>query len=295
MRKARPQHASRPRKEARSLLRIAGLPAVSALFATAPERVERLFFDERAKPLLGAFCAVLARARKPYRFVGAEELERVAGTVLHGGVVALAQPRPVASLDVAEAAQWARDGALLLLLDGIGNPHNLGAIARSAAFFGMPRLVLSDHPAQAGPSDAAYRVAEGGLEHLAVYRAARFAQTLKELRRSYRVLAAAAAEGTPLEVLKADARPIALVLGNEEEGLPRATLAACEEIVTIQGSGRMQSLNVSASAAILIHALMRRTPHPNPLPQGERGRTESGASIPSPLAGEGRKRGRVRG
>ena len=279
MKKARTPHPPGPRKEARDLLRIAGLPAVSALFATAPERVERLFFDERAKPLLGTFCATLARARKPYRLVGPEELERVAGTLLHGGVVAVAQPRPVAMLDAAEAARWARDGDLLLLLDGIGNPHNLGAIARSAAFFGLSRLVLSDHPEQAGPSDAAYRVAEGGLEHLALYRAPRFAQTLKDLGRVYRVLGTAAAGGTPLDALERSDRPIALVLGNEEEGLPRATLAACDEILTIPGSGSVQSLNVSASAAILIHALTQR-------------------NIPSPLVGEGgarAKRGRVRG
>jgi RNA methyltransferase, TrmH family len=272
-------------------LRIAGLPAVSALFATAPERVERLFFDERARPLLGTFCATLARARKPYRLVGAEELERVAGTVLHGGVVALAQPRPVPMLDVAEAGRWACDGDFLLLLDGIGNPHNLGAIARTAAFFGVPRIVLSDHPEQAGPSDAAYRVAEGGLDHLAVCRAPHFAQTLKELQKAYRVLGTAAAAGAPLDALEMDERPIALVLGNEEDGLPRSTLAACDDIVTIPGSGNVQSLNVSASAAILIHALVRRTPHPNPLPQGERGLSEHGSKIPSPRA----KRGRVRG
>jgi RNA methyltransferase, TrmH family len=236
-------------------LRVAGLPAVSALFATAPERVERLFFDERAKPLVGAFCAALARARRPYRLVGAEELERVAGTVLHGGVVAVARPRPVPRLDLAEAPRWAREGALLPLLDGIGNPHNLGAIARTATFFGLPRLVLSDHPAQAGPSDAAYRVAEGGLDHLAVYHAPGFAATLGELRRFYRVVGTAAADGRALDTFAAGDRPVALVLGNEEEGLPRATLVACDAVVTIPGSGRVQSLNVSASAAILIYAL----------------------------------------
>jgi RNA methyltransferase, TrmH family len=295
VKKQRPRHASQPRKETRNLLRIAGLPAVSALFATAPERVERLFFDERAAPLLGSFCAVLARAHKPYRLVGAAELERVAGTVLHGGVVALAQPRPVAILDVAEAARWAHDGDLLLLLDGIGNPHNLGAIARTAAFFGLPRLVLSDHAEQAGPSDAAYRVAEGGLEHLALYRAPRFAQTLKELGRSYRVIGTAASKGTPLDALKPDDRPVALVLGNEEEGLPRATRAACDEVVTIRGSGRVQSLNVSASAAILVHALVRPTPHPSPLPEGERGLTGGVSDMPLVGQGGGRaKRGSVR-
>jgi RNA methyltransferase, TrmH family len=259
MRKTRPQR--RPvrkeaaRKPAAKLLRIAGLPAVSALFATAPERVERLFFDDRMKPLTGAFCMALARARKPYRIVPPDELERVAGTVLHGGIVALAEPRPLPELDLAAAERWAADGQPLLLLDGIGNPHNLGAIARTAAFFGLPRLVLSDHPEQAQPSDASYRVAEGGLEHVALFRAPRFAQALKGLRRSYHIVGTALGKGEPLAPLRRGEKPIALVLGNEEAGLPRATLDACDTVITIPGTGAMQSLNVSASAAILIYAL----------------------------------------
>jgi TrmH RNA methyltransferase len=257
MMKPRPRPPAQPTKRAKALLRVAGLPAVSALFATAPNRVERLFYDERMRPLVGAFCAELARARKPYRLVPPEELERVAGTVLHGGVVAIAQPRPVATLDIADAPRWAQEGHPLLLLDGVGNPHNLGAIARSAAFFGLPRIVLSDHPAQAGPSDASYRVAEGGLDFIELYRAPRFATALKQLSRSHRVIGTALGTGRALDTLRQTDRPVALVLGNEEEGLPRATLDACEEIVTIPGAGRVQSLNVAASAAILTHALRR--------------------------------------
>jgi RNA methyltransferase, TrmH family len=240
------------------LLRVAGLPAVSALFATAPARVERLFFDRHLKPQVAAFCAELARARKPYRLVEADELERVAGSVMHGGVVALAQPKAVPVLDPAQAEAWARERGLLLLLDGIGNPHNLGAIVRTAAFFGVPRIVLSDHPAQALPSDASYRVAEGGLEFVALYRAPRFASALQRLRRSHRVVAASADGGQPLAALSESDKPFALVLGNEERGLTRATLDACDAIVTIPGAGHVQSLNVAASAAILIHALSQR-------------------------------------
>ncbi len=237
------------------LARIAGLAAVSAVFATAPERVERLFFGQRMKPHVGDFCRELARMRKPYRLVEDHELERIAGSVLHGGIVVIARPRPVAVLDSAEAGAWARDGEPLLLLDGVGNPHNLGAIARTAAFFGVPRIVLSDHPEQAGPSDASYRVAEGGLEYVELYRGVRFAEMLRHLRREYRVVAAAAENGQPLGALRSSERPFALVLGNEEHGLPPATLKACEEIVTIPGSGSVQSLNVAASAAVLLHAL----------------------------------------
>jgi TrmH RNA methyltransferase len=244
------------RADSKSLLRIAGLPAVAALFSRAPARVERLFFDARMQPAAAAFCAELARAHKPYRLVEADELERVAGSAMHGGIVAVARPRPMPVIDGSQAEDWAATGQVLLLLDGIGNPHNLGAIVRTAAFFGVPRIVLSDHPGQAEPSSASYRVAEGGMEFVEFYRARRFAHMLQRLRRGYRVVAAAAGHGTPLVAQRRSERPFALVLGNEERGLPRATLEACEEIVTIPGSGQVQSLNVAASAAILLHALV---------------------------------------
>jgi TrmH RNA methyltransferase len=256
--------AARPPKDDRSgtkptkLLRVAGLPAVAALFAKAPHRVERLFFDQRMRPQVSDFCAELARAHKPFRLVPSEELERVAGSVMHGGIVALARPQPLPALDLAKAADWARGGEPLLLLDGIGNPHNLGAIVRTAAFFGLPRIVLSDHPAQAGLSDASYRVAEGGLEYVELHHSVRFANTLQQLRRNYRIIGTAAGNGQTIEALRRTEQPLAVVLGNEEHGLPPATLAACETIVTIPGSGLVQSLNVAASAAILIHALTRR-------------------------------------
>src|SRR5689334_6078770 len=168
-RTARPPRGDRSRAKPTKLLRVAGLPAVKALFAKAPHRVERLFFDQRMRAEVSDFCAELARTRKPYRLVPSEELERVAGSVMHGGIVALAQPQPVPILDLAKAADWARGSEPLLLLDGIGNPNNLGAIVRTVAFFGLPRIVLSDHPAQAGPSHASYRVAEGGLEYVELH------------------------------------------------------------------------------------------------------------------------------
>jgi len=240
------------------LARIAGTRAVAALFATQASRVERLFFTKDFQTEAADYCRLLARRRKPFRMVGPDELARIAGTVLHGGVVALVHARPVGQFEPDNAREWARDGELLLLLDGIGNPHNLGAIARTAAFFGLPRLVLSDHPAQAMPSDASHRVAEGGLEFLEVYGASRFAATLAELARFYLVVGASAEGGQPIEMLPQSDRPIALVLGNEEHGLPAATLKACDRLVTIDGAGSVQSLNVAASAAVLVHALVGR-------------------------------------
>jgi TrmH RNA methyltransferase len=245
---------NRPRHE-RTLLRVAGLAAVSALFERDPGRVERLFFEARRRGDVGGFCAALARMGKPYREVDAAELARVAVTVLHGGVAAIARPRPFASFDPAAVADWARDGKPILVLDGIGNPHNLGAIVRTAAFFGVERVILADRPEQALPSDASYRVAEGGLEHMTLYRA-KLPAALDDLRKSYRIIGAAPESGESA-MKPVGGKPAALVLGNEERGLDPNVLAACDAIATIPGSGRVQSLNVAAAAAILIHALSR--------------------------------------
>lgn len=256
-RRTRPPERQPPHR--RELLRVCGLNAVRALFARDPGRVERLFFAARLEPELAPFCRALAAARKPYRQVGAEELARVAGTVLHGGVVAVARPRPPLAAAPEAAAGWAADGLPLLVLDGIANPHNLGAIARSAAFFGVPRIVLAERGEQALPSDASYRVAEGGLDRVRLYRAS-LPVLLPGLRRSYRVIGAAAEGGAP-PVPRRDGRPAALVLGNEEHGLDPATRALCEEIATLPGTapeGGVQSLNVAAAAAILLYLLTRR-------------------------------------
>jgi TrmH RNA methyltransferase len=248
-----PSH-DRPPHE-RQLLRICGLASVRALFERDPSRVERLFFEDRMKGEVGPLCQMLARERKPYRQIDKAELARVAGTVLHGGVVAIARPRPVVDFVPDAAREWAKDGKPLLILDGVGNPHNLGAIVRSAAFFGLERMLLADRPDQALPSDASYRVAEGGFEHLNLHRAP-LPAALRELRQVYRVVGTALGKRAPPAAWGGD-RPVALVLGNEETGLDPATFTACDEVITIPGSGRVQSLNVAATAAILIYTLTR--------------------------------------
>ena len=244
-------------KDEKKLVHVAGLAAVEALFATAPGRIARLFFEPSLKGKTSDMCVALALDHKPYRVVRADELEKIAGTSMHGGIVALADPRPVLELDTMQAEEWAKAGEPLLVLDGIGNPHNLGAIVRTAAFFGLKRLVVSGHPESAMPSDAAYRVARGGLEFVTVYKADKLADALKRLKKAYLVVGAALSEkGKPMAAYRGGPRPLCVVLGNEEEGLPKETLAACEGIVTLAGAGAVQSLNVAATAAILVHEMV---------------------------------------
>jgi TrmH RNA methyltransferase len=230
---------------------ICGRAAVAALFARRPQDALRLFYVTEQRHAAGAWCSVLAAAKRPYRLVTADELERVAGTPHHGGVAAVAKPRPPLPFDAGRPPRT----KLLLVLDGIGNPHNLGAIARSAAFFGAGALLLAEREGAAMPSDAAYRTAEGGLEYLEVLRTAALPAALVELQPYFLpVSASLSPHATPLAELPRD-RPIALVLGNEEQGVSQQVLSACRRHVHIAGSGNVQSLNVAQAAAVLLHAL----------------------------------------
>lgn len=231
---------------------ICGVNAVAAVFARRPDDALRLFYLAGRRDVAGPWCATLAAARRPYRLLPPEELAKVAGTPHHGGVAVVAKPRALAMLDLQAPPRL----PFLLVLDGVGNPHNLGAIARSAAFFGVRGLLLHDIPGAALPSDAAYRTAEGGLEYLSLWRTRDLAGALTALTPHYRSVAAALeGEAVPPGAVPRD-RPLALVLGAEERGLSPSVAAACRRAVRIPGAGQVQSLNVAQAAAVLLHALV---------------------------------------
>jgi TrmH RNA methyltransferase len=238
-------------------IKICGLAAVRARFQRDASSIVRLYFDRPTSKRVGVMCRALAAGRKVYRCVEPSELQRIADSVHHGGIVAVVEDVPPRTPTPADAASWARRHENVVVLDRIGNAHNLGAIARSAAYFGVPRMVIAGEPASARPGAAAYRVAEGGLDALEVWTVPEVAPFLRALSGAgYDVVGAATRGGAALGAKAA--APWALVLGNEEHGLAPDVQAACTRLVTIPGSGRVESLNVSGAAAVLIHGLGRR-------------------------------------
>lgn len=234
---------------------VCGWKAVSAVFAQHPECVRRLFFDPETGRRAGDFSKYLARERRIYRQVTADELEKVAGTVHHGGIVAITEREQLAEVEPKEIAAWSLQRRPLLVLDRVSNHHNLGALVRSAAFFGVPTILYGEHREQALPGEATYRIAEGGMEFVALRPTRSLPALLRAMPPRYFVIGAAL-QGEPLEQLgapRAAGRPVALVLGNEETGLAPAVLAACEQRALIPGRGGVESLNVSAAGAILMH------------------------------------------
>ena len=235
-------------------LAVCGLPAVRALFARDAAAILRLYFDYPTGRRIGVICRALAAARRIYRCVEPAELEKIAGTVHHGGIVAVIAARVWRAPRPEELRRWARAREPLLLLDRIGNAHNLGAIVRTAAFFGVGRIVIPEDPAQAVPGEATYRVAEGGMEHVEFHRVPALPDFIRAARPFYEVIGAAVRGAAPPGARPAPpARPVALVLGNEETGLAAGVAAACDRLVRVPGGGAVESLNVAAAAAILLH------------------------------------------
>lgn len=238
---------------------VCGWQAVEALFERHPDQIKRLFFDAAAGKRAGKMCSYLAQHRKVYRQLPREELERAAGTVHHGGIVAVIAERPLLRVTRETIEAWAKARAPLLIMDRVGNANNLGAIVRTAAFFGVRAIVIPDHPSQALPGDAAWRVAEGGMEFVQFYRVPTLPDFCATLRRSY-LLVGSSLSGGPLNLAlnSAGSRPAALILGNEEHGMAAEVAAACEALVKIPGADAVQSLNVSAAAAVLCWELFGR-------------------------------------
>ncbi len=262
---------SRPRAEERNReIPVCGLAAVKALFQARPAAIKRLFFDAPTARRVGGLSGYMARERRVYRQVEPAELGKIAGTVHHGGIVAVVEQAPLRAAERADVARWAKGGKPVVLLDRIGNAHNLGAIVRTLAFFGVEDLVVAAGETAARPGESTYRVAEGGMEHVRLWLCADFAALCAELRSAGFAVVGTDVRGPNLSSLsrreflpdavrkRADTAaqvPIALVLGNEEAGLAPEVAKACDRLVRIPGSGKMESLNVSAAAAVLVAAL----------------------------------------
>ena len=246
---------------------VCGLSAVQALYSKNPDAIKRLFFDHVMGRKVAKISSYLAKTKRIYRLVEPSELEKVAGTLHHGGIVAIVDSRPLRTPRPEQVRDWAKGRLPLVLLDRIGNAHNLGAIVRTAAFLGVEHVVVPNHPQQALPGEAAHRVAEGGMEHVEIFQVNHLATFCREIAPLYEVVGASVSEralrlersGLSGAGREPRTKPVALVLGNEEMGLSSEVAGACTRLVTIPGSGRVESLNVSVAAAILMWALFEPT------------------------------------
>ncbi len=185
---------------------------------------------------------------------GAEELERLCGSPDHQGVVAEVDPYPYGDSN----ALLRREGALILALDQVQDPRNLGAICRSAEFAGAAGVVIPERRS-AEVTAVVCKASAGAVEHLEIARVRNLADWLAAAKAAGFWIwgADADAEQPPWKVDLAG--PTVLVLGGEGKGIRPRVAAACDGLVALPRHGRIESLNVSAAAtALLFEALRQR-------------------------------------
>jgi TrmH RNA methyltransferase len=221
------------------------------VFERRADDVLRVAFGHAVRHEVAALARWAASRGVPCREASDADLDHIAGGSHHEGLCVLARPRRW--LSTGELAELlARTRGTCLALDRVRNPYNVGAVLRSAAFFGVDAVLLGAPAPHPGLAATAVRVAEGGVEHVAMARTTDLADTLGRLRqRGVRVTGADGhAERGAMET-KFE-RPAALVMGNEREGLGERIRAQCDALVAIRGSGAVESLNVAVAAGVLI-------------------------------------------
>ncbi len=253
----------RPEAAPRERYLVPGERAVTELLRADPKRVRELWI-ERGRELqaleeLARSVGVVIRPRER------DELDELVGPGLARGVVAHARP-PAAwaieeRLDRDDGPRTRRGFRLLVVLDGVQDPHNLGAVIRSAEFFGASGVVWArDRAAPLGP--AAIRSSAGATERLPLCQVTNLARALEQAKQTqWWVIGTVVDEGgeqpvRPVRELAEDPpSDMLLVLGSEEKGLRRLTRERCDFLVTIEGAGSLGSLNVSAAAAVTLALL----------------------------------------
>lgn len=220
-----------------------------ALRARRP--VSEILVDERRADRLGGLLAMAADADVAVRRVPAGDLDEATGGVTHQGIAALAVPTP-------SIAVPALTGDLVVVLDGVTDPHNLGAIARAAEVAGACGLVLPRRRS-AHHSPAAEKTSAGALSWLPVVVVPNIATGLRQLAEAgfWSVGLAGDADTTIWDSGLFDGR-LALVIGSEGTGLSRLVAERVDQVVAIPMRGRIGSLNASTAAAVALFEVVRR-------------------------------------
>jgi 23S rRNA (guanosine2251-2'-O)-methyltransferase len=246
---------------------LAGFHAVTARLRNAPQTVEALYFDSNRRD--GRMRQLLERAQQAgVRPITAEpaRLQSLAGAARHQGVVALCTAsQTLHSLD--EVLDRIDQHSLLLLLDGITDPRNLGACLRTAEAAAVAAVVLP-RDRSASLSSEALKAASGAIESLAVIPVVNLARSMDDIQQAG-VRIVGADHAAPDSLYQLDLRgPLAWALGAEGRGLRRLTRERCDQLASIPLAGQVESLNVSVAAGVCLFETRRQRELPSTRPIG---------------------------
>lgn len=227
-----------------------GVHAVTAALANSERKVRRLVATAEA-------ARALPPAKTQPEIAARADIDRLlAPGAVHQGIALLVEPLPQTTVEDVIRVADGRDNAIILVLDQVTDPHNVGAILRSAAAFGALAVVAPDRHAPDETGTLA-KSASGALERLPLVRVINVARALEDLKKAGFWVAGLAADAPKTLAGAGLSGRVVLVLGAEGEGMRRLTREHCDHLVRLPMCGDMESLNVSNAAAVALYELRR--------------------------------------
>jgi 23S rRNA (guanosine2251-2'-O)-methyltransferase len=232
---------------------VVGIQPVREAIKAHGGRCEKVYVAERDNPRLAALARFAGDQSIVIEYVKRDHLDKLSGGVRHQGVVALTPELVVHDLDAAELG----DDTLLMVLDGITDPHNFGATVRSVVALGASGIVWGEYKA-APLTPATFRASAGAVEHATLYRVRSLRAAVSALgERGVTTVALDASSDTSLTDV--DLRgPVALVVGAEDEGVQKSVRRMCTVRASLPMSGPIDSLNASVAAAVALYEAVRQ-------------------------------------
>ncbi len=236
---------------------IEGRNAVIEAFR-AGKPIDRLFLQDGVQD--GPMQTIKREARKQdttIKFVAKERLDQLSETGKHQGVIAYTAAYEYAEVaDILAAARSKNEPPFIILLDNIEDPHNLGAIIRTANLAGAHGVIIPKNRA-AGLTATVARTSAGALNYTPVAKVTNFGKTIEELKKEGLWFVCADMNGTTMYQLDLTG-PIGLVIGSEGEGVGRLVREKCDFIASIPMKGEIDSLNASVAAGVLAYEIVRQ-------------------------------------
>lgn len=236
---------------------IEGRNAVLEAFR-AGKTIDKLFVLDGCQD--GPIKSITREARKTdtiINYVDKERLDRLSNTGHHQGVVAQAAAYEYAEVeDILEAAQAKREEPFIFILDEIEDPHNLGAIIRTANLAGAHGVIIPKRRA-VGLTAAVAKTSAGAINYTPVAKVTNISKTIEELKKKGLWFVCADMGGTSMYELNLTG-PIGLVIGNEGSGVSRLVKEKCDFIASIPMKGEIDSLNASVAAGVLAYEIVRQ-------------------------------------
>ncbi|MEN1762170.1 23S rRNA (guanosine(2251)-2'-O)-methyltransferase RlmB [Anoxynatronum sibiricum] len=197
------------------------------------------------------------KKRVPVKLMERQELDRISRSDNHQGVIAVVPAFQYTSMEVMIRKSQAEQTPLILILDGVEDPHNLGSILRSAEVFGAHGVVIPKRRA-AGVTPVVSKVASGALEHIPVAQVSNLTDTLKQLKKEGFWIAGGEGSSSVNAMDQDLTGPLGLVIGSEGKGISRLVREHCDYLVRIPMAGSTGSLNASVAAGVLLYEISRQ-------------------------------------